>query len=226
MTSVLDKLNLSPQEKRLVVVVLAVAVLVLSALFVWPRLGDWKKLQTSLVTSRKTLKAQQDEIARTQQYEEQIRKLAEQRSAVLPAEQALDLVTTVQNQAQSCEVAITRTQPGSGHNTSTNQFFDEQVVAVDVISDDEQLVHFLVALGSGDSMIRVRDMDLRPDAPQYRLMGKITLVASYQKKPKPQAATPKTAVPATASAKPPAAASVHTLSKPSPGQPTHPPTKL
>ncbi len=61
-------------------------------------------------------------------------------------------------------------------------------------------MRFLHALGSGDSMIRVRDMDLRPDPPRYRLNGTITLVASYQKKPRGTRPVPP---PATAAAAPP-----------------------
>jgi hypothetical protein len=45
------------------------------------------------------------------------------------------------------------------------------------------LIGFLHALGSGDSMIRVRDMNnLGLDSSQQRLSAKLTLVASFQKK--------------------------------------------
>src|SRR5207245_1679588 len=40
---------------------------------------------------------------------------------------------------------------------------------------------FLYDLGSGDSMIRVRDLDLRPGATGTNLSASITLVASYQR---------------------------------------------
>lgn len=197
MSSFFSRLNLRPQEQRIVVVVVTVVLVVLNALFIWPRFKDWAKLQTTLTKSRATLKSYQDEIARTPQYQEQLRKLEGGGGAVLPAEQALDLMRTVQNQAQQSSVAVTGTRPVTSATSNTNQFFDEQVVAIDVSCLDKELVDFLVALGSGDSMIRVRDMDLRPDPPQYRLLGKVTLVASYQKKPKPPAPAP-TAKPAPA----------------------------
>jgi hypothetical protein len=44
-------------------------------------------------------------------------------------------------------------------------------------------VDFLYKLGSGASMIRVRDLELQPDAPHQHLNGNIRLVASYQKNP-------------------------------------------
>ncbi len=40
---------------------------------------------------------------------------------------------------------------------------------------------FLYKLGSGASMIRVRDLELQPDPPRQRLSANIRLVASYQK---------------------------------------------
>ena len=42
---------------------------------------------------------------------------------------------------------------------------------------------FLYKLGSGASMIRVRDLELQPDSPHYHLSANIRLVASYQKNP-------------------------------------------
>lgn len=87
-------------------------------------------------------------------------------------------------------MTITDTRPASTPGSSTNQFFDEQIVSVGVTAADKEMIDFLVALGSGDSMIRVRDMDLKPDPPQYRLLAKISLVASYQKNPKTPPASP------------------------------------
>ena len=52
-------------------------------------------------------------------------------------------------------------------------------------------------LGSGASMIRVRDLELQPDPPKQRLNANIRLVASYQKN---RAAAPP-AKPSTAKAK-------------------------
>ena len=41
---------------------------------------------------------------------------------------------------------------------------------------------FLVGLASQDAMIRVREMDLRPDPSQTRLVGNLLIVGNYQKK--------------------------------------------
>lgn len=196
MASFFDKLNLRPQEQRIVVIVITVVLIIINAVFVWPRFQDWGRLQSAIGKSRATLKVHEEEIARVTQYEAQLRNLEGKGSAVLPAEQALDLTRTVQGQAQTTGIAVTGTHPApSTGGSNTNQFFDEQLVALDVSGTDKELVDFLVAVGSGNSMIRVRDMDLRPDPPQFRLVGKVTLVASYQKKPKPATPAPAPATP-------------------------------
>lgn len=201
--SFLDSLNLRPQEKRLLVVGLALAVVVLSALWVWPRLGEWRKAREALDKSRKTLQSYEAEIARIPTYEARLAELEGQGSAVLQEEQALQLLRTVQLQAQQHNVTITSTRAGlPGPTTSTNAFFDEQTVQIGVNTGEKELVQFLLALGSSGSLIRVRDMDLRPDPPRFRLNGTITLVASYQKKPK-ITRPPASAPPAVASARVP-----------------------
>ena len=201
--SFFDSLNLRPQEKRLLVVGLALAVAVLSALLVWPRLGEWRKALEALEKSRKTLQSYEAEIARIPTYEARLAELEGQGSAVLQEEQALQLLRTVQLQAQQHNVTITSTRAGlAGPTTSTNAFFDEQTVQIGVNTAEKELVQFLLALGSGGSLIRVRDMDLRPDPPRFRLNGTITLVASYQKKPKTTRPTA-TAPPAVASVRAP-----------------------
>jgi len=174
-----------------VVIAITLVVVVVSVLFVFPRFKDWGKLQRSKHLARATLLTNQTEIARRPEYQAQLERPRLAGSLVLPAEQAVDLTRTVQSKAQEKGVAITGTRPATltGAGGSTNQFFDEQIVSIDISALDKEIVDFLVSLGSGDSMIRVRDMDLRPDPPQFRLLGKLTLVASYQKKPKTAAST-------------------------------------
>ncbi|MEI8291089.1 MAG: hypothetical protein WCH99_16610, partial [Verrucomicrobiota bacterium] len=68
--------------------------------------------------------------------------------------------------------------------TRTNDvFFIEQVQNINVTATEDQLVDFLYKLGSGASMIRVRDLELQPDPARQRLSANIRLVASYQKNP-------------------------------------------
>jgi len=182
--SFLDQLNLRPQEKRILAAVLVVALVLVSIFFVWPKLGERPKLVTALEAARKKLQTYQAEIARVPDYQTRLRELEGQGSAVLREEQALQLQSAVQANATKHGVPITSMRVGapSPSTTSTNAFFDEQAVIVGVNTGERELVNFLHALGTDNSMIRVRDMDLRPDPPRYKLNGSITLVASYQKK--------------------------------------------
>ncbi len=182
--SFLDQLNLRPQEKRILAAVLVVVLVLVSIFFVWPKLQERPKAVSALESSRKKLQSYRAEIARVPEYESRLRELEGQGSAVLREDQALQLLRTVQSQAGEHGVVFTSTRVGAStpSTTSTNAFFDEQTVIVGVNTGEKELVQFLHSLGSSNSMIRVRDMDLRPDPPRYKLNGSITLVASYQKK--------------------------------------------
>lgn len=190
MANLFDRLNLPPRERRILLGVGLILFVVLNALFVWPMLPDWKRADGQIEKSRKTLADYRTEIAQVTTNQARLQELEKLGSTVLREEQALDLVRTIQRQAADAGVNVTRTQPGVAAGTSTNSYFDEQSVFVDVTTKDEELVEFLYALGSGDSMIRVRQLDLKPDPPQYRLIGKLELVASYLKKSSPVAAPP------------------------------------
>lgn len=204
MSSFFDKLNLTPQERRVVVLVVTVLLVVVNAVLVWPHFQDWPKLRADLDKSAKTRGDYEAEIARTPDYQTKLSKLEGQGSAVLPADQAIQLTRTVQNQALQSGVLITQTRVSGPTGVSTNTFFDEQTLSVTVSTGEKELVDFLYALGTGGSMIRVRDMDLHPDAQQYRLNGNITLVASYQKRakaPAPEPGKPAATTPANAKGK-------------------------
>ena len=77
------------------------------------------------------------------------------------------------------------------------------------VSGEKELVDFLYRLGSGNSLIRVRDMNLGTELPaRQKLQGSLTLVESFQKKPVKVAAAPpppKKTTPAPAKAPPKAA---------------------
>jgi hypothetical protein len=95
-------------------------------------------------------------------------------------------------------------------------FFDEQIVIVDLTAKEEGFVNFLYALGSSDSMIRVRDMSrLRLDNSGQNLSASVTFVASFQKKPK--AAAPAGPASKATESKPGAKASGGAPATPAPG---------
>jgi hypothetical protein len=172
--------RLSSMERRFVVGVFVVVFVLLNAMFVWPRFSDWGRMQDRLDKARHTTKVFETEIAEKPKYEKQVRTMESEGLAVPPEDQSIDFLRTIQSQAAQSGVTLL----GNARQASrTNQFFLEQTQGISVQSGEQQLVDFLYNLGSGNSLIRVRALSLRPAPPRQQLAANITLVASYQKKP-------------------------------------------
>ena len=209
--SLFDKLNLRPNERRLVIIVLIVVFIILNFIFVWPRFGDWGKIKARRTIADGLIAQYDREIANTNKYQLQMKDLERLGAAVASEEQAMKLSTTVNNQAALSGVqvnkydAVRQTQMSIGGKT--NQFFEEQGGVITFVAEEKALVDFLYSLGTGGSLIRVRTMTLNPEtAARHKLQGTLTLVASYAKKAPARSAAPapKPASPGTASAAKPA----------------------
>ncbi len=173
--------QLRPLERRLAVAVMVVVFLVLNAVFVWPHISDWDNLQLRKAAAESKLKLYQKAIAQSPSYQKLVNELESTGDVVAPEDQGINFTRTIQTQSYASGVAILNT---SRQITRTNdQFFVEQVLNINVLATDEQLVDFLYKLGSGASMIRVRDLELQPDPPHQHLTANLRLVASYQKNP-------------------------------------------
>jgi len=201
--------NLRPFEKRVFVGVTALVFIIFNAWFVIPHFSDWSQMKNRMGEAQKKLNKYQTEIAQTNKYAAEVKKIEGEGLSVPPEEQSVQFLRAVQSQAQQSGVSITSF---SRQTFRTNQFFLEVSQSISVISGEAQLVDFLFSLGSGNSLIRARDFTLRPDAPRMALNSNIKLVASYQKKPSPRGA-PATAAPA-AKAPAPAARSNTPAEKP------------
>jgi Tfp pilus assembly protein PilO len=191
--------QLRPLERRVAIGVVVVVLLVLNYVFIWPHFSDWGNLHNRRDAARTKLKLYQTAIAQTDSYQKQVNSLQSQGEFVALENQGVNMLRTLQTQSTQSGVSIAN---NSRQITHTNDaFFVEQVQNITVLADDKSLVDFLYKLGSGASMIRVRDLELQPDMPKQHLNANIQLVASYQKNDK--AANDKTATlkPATAKAK-------------------------
>jgi len=186
MSSYLDRLNLRPFEKRLVVGVGAVLFLVLNAWFVVPHFSDLSKARDNRAEALKKLDSWQAEIDQMTKYQAGINKFRREGLEVPPEDQQNQFARAIQNQQAQSGVGI----PNFGRTTTqTNQFFLELTQLISVQSFSTNLVDFLYNLGSGNSLIRVRDLTMHPDVPRQQLSGTVKLVASYQKNP-PKKTTP------------------------------------
>ena len=185
MTSILDKLNLSPQERRLVVVVAIVVFVVLNIWLIWPEFGSVGRWNNRRQAAEANLKKFKDEISNQTKYKLQLTDLERLGGQIGTEEQALSLQRDVANQALLSGVQVNRYDPQARISTGgrTNAFFEEQGLIITVVTGEKELVDFLYNLGTRSSLIRVRSMTLSRDPTQMKLQGSMTLVASFAKKP-------------------------------------------
>jgi hypothetical protein len=171
--------KLRPFERRLVVGIGVVFFIVFNLVFVRPYFYDWSTMQIRLREAQEELDKYEKEFQQTNNYARTIRTLEQEGSTVPPEDQALRFSSAIFGQAGQSGVEILQ---NSRITTRTNQFFMEQTQTINVQAGEPQLIDFLYNLGSGASLIRVRDLSIRPDPPRYHLVANVKLVASYQKK--------------------------------------------
>jgi Tfp pilus assembly protein PilO len=176
-----DQLNLRPQERRILVVVGLIIFIVLNILLVTPLFGQLAAAEGQLEKSKRTLAKYQSEIDQAATFKRNEDRLRNEGGDVLSQELQLQRIVNDQAIASGVQVSrynpVMRTQIGR-----TNQFFEDQGLTIDFTTGGKELVEFLVGLASGNSMVHVQDMSLRPTAGGTRLGGNILFVASYQKK--------------------------------------------
>jgi hypothetical protein len=173
--------NLRPFEKRVVVGVATMVFAVFNLWFVLPHFSDLAKMKTRMQDARWALGIRQVAIAQAPIHEAEINRLQKEGADVPAEDQVLQFQHTVTDEEMKSGV-----RPGSAGRTitTTNQFFLEQSQTITVQSGEQQLVDFLYNLGAGNSLIRVRELQLHPDAQTHQeLTATIKIVASFQKNP-------------------------------------------
>ncbi len=183
MKTLFDKLNLGAAERRIVVGAALVLFVVLNALFIWPHFKDWAKLQGEIKRARLTLADYQkeaDHLPKLRQREEELKGTGGAQLA--SAEMALALLKIVQPKAAAAGINVVQWDPRKSSGPRAGEFFEEQTLRISFQNTgDAELLKFMVSLGENNSTIRIRDLTLKPDPSQMKLMGEITMVASYQK---------------------------------------------
>ena len=219
MSSAFDKLNLSPAERRLVVITGIVLFVLLNYFFIWPEFGEWPKNEQRIKDASAKLSTFKDEIARKAAYEKELKELEQQGGYVPTEEAALRLSQEVNSQAALSGVTLTSISPlqRTGSTGKTNAFFEEASVTVSINTSEKELLDFLFRLADKDMLIRARSMNLSPDPTRMRLQGPVQLVKSFQRKP-PVKAAAKTAA-ATPTAKPTVTPAAKPATAPTPAPP-------
>jgi hypothetical protein len=217
----LSQLNLTVQERRTVMVIFAVVIIVLNYLFVWPRFGEWGAINKQLEEMRRTMTTRNRLILQdanpTNGWRKLVAKYAQKEGGSVP-DQPVDPQVQLQNviMVQARKTGVNVESYSSGSVKTNDEFFEEHSTGITFESQEPPLISFLVNMGNDPAMIRVNKLHLKPaDQNRYRLRGDITLTASYSRKavaapataPKPAVAGAKPAAskakPAAATAKPP-----------------------
>jgi len=230
MLDFLDRLKLTPSERRLVVVIGAVVFLVVNYWLVWPRFGDFAALSHEIETLDQKREQYEKEVARRPAYDALLRKL-QAAGSVLPAgEERIQFRSDMERLAREVGIAVPRwgeVLPERGVGTATNAFFESISLSMSQISGaEEQFVEFLHRVGSSNSTIRVKELTLAPGNYDPRAQGKTNLVGTVKLVASVQKAAPKSATngvpPAAAPGTRPvtnAAPAARTNSIPSPARP-------
>lgn len=183
--------QLRPLERRLVVGVGVMLVLLLNWVFIWPHFSDWRAYRDRRSSATLKLHNYQATLTEAPELRKKLKKFESVGEFVELEDQGINFMRNIQMQSAQCGVELKNT---SRATTRTNDaFFVEQIQNINVLATEDKLVDFLYKLGSGASMVRVRDLALSPDPPRQRLAADIRLVASYQKNPTTPAAKTATA---------------------------------
>jgi hypothetical protein len=172
--------NLRPFERRLVVAVGVMVFIVLNFAFVFPHFSDWAKVKDRKANAERTLEKFQGEIQQTNAINKLVVGFESEGAGVPPEEQASEFSRTIQVLAGQYHVNIINSQQMTDHTTP---YFIEKSQPLILAGKEEDLVNFLYNLGAGNSLIRVRGLNIHPDVPQRQNLNvNVTLLASFQKK--------------------------------------------
>jgi Tfp pilus assembly protein PilO len=179
--------QLRPLERRLVVGVAVVLIIVLNWAFIWPHFSDFGKNRSRLDAAGLKLKNYQAAVAQIPDLQKKLKGYESEGDYVELDNQAVNLISTIQQQSAQSGVQLNNlSRPSMNTN---DMFFVQQIQNINVIATEDGLVDFLYKLANNPAMIRVRDLTLQPDPPHQRLNADIRLVASYQKNLKPSASS-------------------------------------
>jgi hypothetical protein len=228
-----ERLNLRPNERRVVIVVGVIVFVVLNAWFVWPHFSDATRALATIDKGRLDWTNHYQAIEKDTRpggTKDKIVEIMKQQGneSVEGAFRDTDLTRKVQEKAPQYGVTVLNYIPiqnSTYSQTKTNDpFFEERSLKIGVQCGESNLVNFLYDIGNDSSMIRVRELHLRPaDQNRYRLSGDVLLSANFPKKaPEPtRAAETPARGPATVVPKP--TMNSNAGKKPAPGTP---PAKL
>jgi hypothetical protein len=183
MSTLGEKLNLRPQEKRLLAFIGTVLFVMFQVWFVFPRFKDWRTAQNKAEELRRRMNMYKAEIGRIPEYEAKLRSIQPDDAPEIPkGDQTVDFRRRVESMAQSGNISVTGMNgPNRSGVTATNQFFEEWSLSLQGFAGEKDWVDFLFKLSAGASTIRVRDLNLTQGPNYTNLNANLVLIANYQK---------------------------------------------
>ena len=190
MNQLFDKLGLTASERRLMIGFIIVLFTMANMWFVWPHFEQWEIVKNEREQDERTIRLYQLSMNNEPKLAAQ---LAELQSSVGTnalvsdsAGQRLRFESTIDKLANTTTVGIqsrSRISEAKPVGGVTNLFFTELNYPITISTGEKELVDFLYQVGSGDSLIRVRDLSLSPDSRRQSLKGRMTLVAGFRRNP-------------------------------------------
>jgi type II secretory pathway component PulM len=98
--------NLRPFEKGVCAGVAAFVFIVFNAWFVIPHFSDWSRMKNRKGIAEKKLVAYKTEVAQTNKYDFEVKKLEGEGVSVPPEERSVQLLRAIQSQAQQSQISI------------------------------------------------------------------------------------------------------------------------
>jgi type II secretory pathway component PulM len=189
-----DQIQLRPQERRLLVLGAAILFVVLNLWFVWPHYGELGRVQNQIRGRERTLETFRTELARRDEYLAQLQALEMDGVGVLDRDKDLTLLGTVQTELARGGISHSGINTASG---GSSEFFEQRTLSVNLNpTSPEALVRFLLSLATNQVVLRVKELDLKPDGTKTKLSGSVRIVASFQRETLvPPAATAVAATP-------------------------------
>lgn len=186
MTSLFDRYNLNAFERRLAVFVGLAVFLVINMILIWPRFSEWGEIQDKNGRMDQRMRTYQAQLAKARTLKKRLSELEGSGSDVIPEERANQLISLIQAKASEAKLPSPNIRPvrTGMADTSQEKFFEQKAYSLTVTTDTKELIDFLVAIGNDDSVVRVRDLDLKPESSKKnQLVCTMTLVANYQLQP-------------------------------------------
>ena len=118
---------------------------------------------------------------------ERIQLLVAEDPGILPQDQADRFARAIFAQAAAAQVAVVS---ASRVNSQTNSLVCEKRQTLALEATKPQLLNFLRSLAESNSVLRVRDMAMRPNPDRTRLVANVVVIGNYRLQPSVKAQSP------------------------------------